>query len=373
MQQAIKKRIKDSLHNRISYSEYMNIALYDDEHGYYMKHAQKVGKHGDFLTTSELSSAFGRAMAHLFVKVVEHHLLPPIICEIGGGNGKFAEVVIDEWKKISPNTVDQLTYYMIEKSSYHQQLQRNELFSNQLIYFKTVEEFLSQVGEFNGIVFSNEWFDALPVEVIEKKDGLLYEVWITLEGNRLVETYIPVTNQHILNYLSTYNLSIAEGQRFEIPLDMIKAIERLGVMVKSGIVVTVDYGYTFQEWEHPARRRGSLRGYMQHQLVEDPLQNIGEMDLTTHIHFDSLIEKGKQCGLQLTTFKRQREFLLMIGLLQLLEEHTSTDPFSNRAKANRSIRSLLMEGSISDYFHVIIQHKNLELEESFLIDLIKHK
>ncbi|WP_110111326.1 SAM-dependent methyltransferase [Bacillus sp. CGMCC 1.16541] len=373
MKQVLKKQIKESLHKRISYSEYMNIALYG-ENGYYMKNNRKIGKHGDFVTTSELSSSFGRAMAHLFVKAVEHRLIPPVICEIGGGNGKFAEAVINEWRKISPKTANQLTYYMIEKSLYHQQLQRHHLSSsNDVLCFESLEAFALQVGKFDGVVFSNEWLDALPVEVIEKRDGVLYEVWVALENDELVETYIPIDNQQIIDYLSQHRLSIKEGQRFEVPLQMLKAIKDISEMLNSGMVVTVDYGYTFEEWQHPARSRGSLRGYFQHQLIKNPLLHVGEMDLTTHIHFDSLIAEGQQYGLHVTTFKRQREFLMMMGLLNLLEEHSSTNPFSSQAKSNRSISSLMIEGSISDYFHVIVQHKHIEMSESFLVDVIKKR
>ena len=32
----------------ISYSTYMNLALYAEEHGYYMKEREKIGRQGDF-------------------------------------------------------------------------------------------------------------------------------------------------------------------------------------------------------------------------------------------------------------------------------------------------------------------------------------
>ena len=33
----------------ISYSTYMNLALYAEEYGYYMKEREKIGRQGDFL------------------------------------------------------------------------------------------------------------------------------------------------------------------------------------------------------------------------------------------------------------------------------------------------------------------------------------
>lgn len=52
----------------ISYSTYMNLVLYTEGHGYYMKEREKIGRKGDFFTSSNVSSVFAKLLLNfLFV------------------------------------------------------------------------------------------------------------------------------------------------------------------------------------------------------------------------------------------------------------------------------------------------------------------
>src|SRR4051812_25834568 len=89
--------------------------------------------------------------------------LAPVFCEIGAGNGRFAEAFLHEWQETIKTP---LKYIIVESSPYHLKLQR-ELLTN----FSIIQvERLSEVEAFEGMIFSNELFDALPVHVIEKGD-----------------------------------------------------------------------------------------------------------------------------------------------------------------------------------------------------------
>jgi SAM-dependent MidA family methyltransferase len=364
----IKELIMQSPLKRIPYSVYIDSALYHPVHGYYMKKGVKVGKEGDFITTPHAFSVFAKVFARFFCKVVNEGKLPPAICEIGGGDGRFAKRVLKEWETFSPDTFADITYYIVEKSSFHQQLQHHELEEySQLRYFSSLQELTSTIGAFEGILFSNEWFDALPVEVVQQAENELCEVWLSVnEANELVEVLVPLENEHIREYLEDYNIQLTNHQRMEIPLAMIEKLEEIHSFFRKGIMVTIDYGYTFQELRHPRLQQGSLRGYFQHQLISNPLQHAGRMDLTTHIHFDSFIEKGKQYGAGVAVFTRQHEFLLSAGILDLLKENINPNPFSEGSKQNRAIRNLMMDDGMSNSFHVIIQEKGVKLEKEKL-------
>jgi SAM-dependent MidA family methyltransferase len=137
---------------------------------------------------------------------------------------------------------------------------------------------------------------------------------------------------------------------------MVRDISRV---LKKGIVVTADYGYTNEEWKHPSRKKGSLRGYYQHQMIDDVLEHPGDMDITTHIHFDWLIQKGEQAELLFHSKLRQDEFLLKAGILKELENHYDPNPFSEVSKRNRAIRSLIMPSGMSSFFHLVLQQKGM--------------
>lgn len=347
----------------ISYSQFINTVLYSPEIGYYMKHQEKVGTKGDFITSSNLSNVYGKLFANLFIQLIESGQIPPVICEIGGGNGRFAKAVLEEIENVSPNLLKDLTYIMIEKSPFHQHLQQYVVSKKVNVrQFDDIFQFYEYSQSYQGILFSNELFDAFPVEVIEKKGKSMYEVKITINADdELEERLVPLTNKDILMYLQEQEIELDEGQRFEVPLAMKGYVKSLGELIDKGVIFTVDYGYSNDEWMEPVHRHGSLRGYYQHQMINNPLLHPGDMDLTTHIHFDALINYGEEAGLHFVKKMRQDHFLLSAGILKYLQNHYDPNPFSEVSKQNRGIRTLISSEGMSSAFHVIIQQKNMEV------------
>lgn len=359
MIELIKKLINKT--NEITYEQYMGTVLYHPEKGYYMRDVEKVGTRGDFITSSNISNVFGKIFARVFIKLIEQGQVPPVICEIGGGNGRFAKAVLDEIRVISPNYFEQLVYIIIETSPFHRQKQKGILpIGETVVQFESLTDAKKSYPTFDGILFSNELFDAFPVRVVEKRNHSINEVMVQLnENGDLEEKLSPTFDEEILGYLRKNQIRLTEGQRFEIPLAMIEYLRELASFIKSGIMITVDYGYTNDEWTSPVHHEGSLRGYYQHQLIRNPLLHPGEMDLTTHIHFDSLISYGEEVKLKFVKKLRQDEFLLQAGILTYLQENFDPNPFSEISKQNRAIRSLIMDGSMSSAFNVVIQQKNV--------------
>lgn len=332
----------------------MEAVLYHPELGYYMRHKQKIGTKGDFITTSNISDIYGRMMAKWFANVCSENELEPIFCEIGAGNGRFAHAFLQEWEE---SVKSPLQYIIVESSPYHLSLQ-NELIKPH--FSITQIDTLDQLEPFEGVVFSNELFDAMPVHVIEKENNHLYEVMVGMKNETLYEEKVPLTNPSILTFLEESGLVLKEKQRIEVPLSMEVLIQSISRVLKRGLVITADYGYTNEDWQHPSRLKGSLRGYYQHQMIHDVLEYPGEMDITTHIHFDWFIQKGNQEGLLFHSKLRQDEFLLKAGILKELENHYDPNPFSEVSKRNRAIRSLIMPSGISSFFHIVIQQKGIK-------------
>jgi SAM-dependent MidA family methyltransferase len=336
----------------ISYAEYMNIVLYHAQLGYYMKEGEKIGRSGDFITTSNLADRFGGTLARWFSNLVRNEWIAPQICEIGAGNGRFAKAFLQEWYA-SENP--ELTYYIVESSPYHLKMQ-NEKFDEKW-QVKQVEN-LDEIMGFKGLIFSNELFDALPVHVIKKKQGQLFEIMITMEEDELIEKDIPLANDQIIRFLEEYQIHIVEGHRMEIALQMEAMFSRIEQVLSEGMIVSVDYGYSNEEWQEPLRSEGSLRGYYKHKQMNNVLVHPGEMDITSHIHWDVLKKLGERVGLHTVGKWRQDEFLLSIGILDHLESHHDPNPFSEVNRRNREIRSLIMPNGISASFQVLVQEKN---------------
>ncbi|MFJ8527888.1 class I SAM-dependent methyltransferase [Bacillus sp. NPDC094106] len=342
----------------ISYGTYMNHALYDEGYGYYMKNREKIGRKGDFFTSSNVSSVFARTFAHFFIHLVQNGEVAPNICEIGGGTGRFAYDVLREWKQLSPETFTDLRYSIIELSPFHRKLQNNQLGS--FLNISQHESYKELGDSFTGIVFSNELFDAFPVEVIEKRNDILYEVRVTYTAEgKLTEVLRPL-EERLRGYLRRHHIQLFEGQRFEVPIAMENYVQEVARWLKEGLFITADYGYTKAEWMHPAHREGSLRGYYNHRLIRNPLEHSGEMDITAHVHWDELKETGEMQGLDTVWHTKQNEFLLAAGILKQLASHQNPDPFSEKQKINRAIRSMILNGGMGDVFDVVIQKKGMQ-------------
>jgi SAM-dependent MidA family methyltransferase len=358
----IKSLISSSPTQSISFADFISEALYHPELGYYMKDKQKIGQQGDFITTSNISDIYGRMIAKWFSSVCKKMKLAPVFCEIGAGNGRFAKAFLDEWHT---SIQTPLQYLIVESSPFHRNLQ-NELLKPSFSFVQVKQ--LDEIEAFEGMIFSNELFDALPVHVIEKEKGAMFEVMVGIQNDKLKEVRVPLANPEILSFLQESKINIQEKQRIEVPLLMGKLLQDFSKVLTKGLIVTADYGYTNEEWKQPSRRRGSLRGFYQHKMIDDVLQYPGEMDITSHIHFDYLIQNGEKVKLDPLTKLRQDEFLLKAGILQELENHYDPNPFSEVSKRNRAIRSLIMPSGMSSYFHVVIQQKGLKAKDNDLFD-----
>ncbi|WP_261178794.1 SAM-dependent methyltransferase [Anaerobacillus sp. CMMVII] len=361
-------KIKGTEKHRITYAEYMNIVLYDQEVGYYMKDKKKLGTEGDFYTSSGVHSVFGRAFAHFFLDLIEKEQLPASICEFGGGDGRFAKAVFDEWELITNNRP--LHYTMIETSPYHRKEQK-KLLSGKVDFrqFASLEELQeSDSNDFEGIIFSNELLDAFPVHVVEKQQSNLFEVFVTIDdvGN-LVEIKEICSNEQINDWLRVYGPTLKEGQRIEVPIYMNSWITSVDNFLKRGHILTIDYGYTKEDWSMPQRKDGSLRGYFKHQMINNPLEHPTEMDLTTHIHLDAYEMMMEEIGLEKLVAIKQNRFLLMIGMLKFVQENYDSNPFSEKSKLNRAVKTLITDTGMSAAFHVFLHGKNVTNSKAYRI------
>ncbi|MFD4705246.1 SAM-dependent methyltransferase [Gottfriedia sp. NPDC058432] len=362
MKNIIINAIKNSKEGFITYEQFISLVLYDLEKGYYQMENEKIGRKGDFYTSSSVGSVYGEVIAASFCRFVKNKLIEPFFVEVGGGNGRFASSFLSYCEKKEPEIYRNLTYYMIDASQYHRKLQI-ELLANHLNckHFSNILE-IEQIK--NGMVFSNELFDALPVRVVEFNQNEWLEVVILIdELNNLKENLVKIQDDKISDFLRRNNFVGTNGQRVEIPVGMKKVYDLLQSKISKGIILTVDYGFTREEWDAPHRIKGSLRGYYKHEMKSNILENLGHMDITTHIHWDELKMFGLQNHIENLYFSSQREAILDFGILNWLIPHAQSNPFSSEYKQNRAVQSLIMPGGISDSFQWLLQTKGMSTND----------
>lgn len=358
----IHEMIENSPLHRIPFSTYMEMALYYPDLGYYNHSKEKVGRSGDFYTNSSVHALYGRLWAKRFIQAWEELGLlskdaPLIVMEVGGGNGDFAKSVLDELEK-EANVYNRLHYYVCEQSPYHLSLQQEKLAQHQanIVWFSNVQEWLKHSLPKPSIIFSNELFDALPVDRLKRDAQGYKECWVTSDHGKFMETWIPLEREELLHYVEDRNLRLPLNHEYEISLYAQRLYQDLIQALDQGYIFTVDYGYLDEEFLHPTRKNGTLIGYYRHQHVTDFYLYPGEFDLTAHVHFEDLIRWGKEMGVQTISYLTQREWLMEQQIFNYLQEHLALDPFSPIAKQNRAVMQLAM-GEMGSTFKVLTQMK----------------
>ncbi|MFS0780934.1 class I SAM-dependent methyltransferase [Bacillus sp. 1P06AnD] len=357
MEKTIKNRILQSKDRMISYEEFIQLALYDELEGYYNAYQDKIGRKADFYTNSNIGSVFGEIIGQWFCLVLKKMKLAPVILELGGGTGKAANDILNAISQLNQDLYQSLSYILIESSPHHRKIQKETLKSHTNAI---ITDDWSIIRKWQGLMWSNEFFDALPVHVIEKHHGQFYEIMIGEKEGKFREVNRSLDQLSLKQYIKQYGIQMCEGQRIEIPIKMEETAAQIYKQCHKGVLLTIDYGYRQIEWSEPHLFQGSLRGYRLHRMYNDILQQPGKLDITAHIHWDTLLQLGRTYGMLELPLMAQRQFLLNCGILNLLQQqHSLSDPFSSGHKRNRAITSLIDPSGVSSFFQVLIQSKGI--------------
>jgi SAM-dependent MidA family methyltransferase len=400
----LRQKIEQEIRSRgpIPFSRYMDLCLYDDEFGYYSRHAQQFGKAGDFYTSSDVHAVFGRLLARQFDEMWRALGSPEQIdvVELGPGRGLFAQDVLDWSEKKFPDFFRALHYVLIERSPALRR--RIEATLSRHLHSGKAEistpaaapapEYLlppaakrrkiaahgasrgspphdeqapqgrknqssteTQTRETPSILFANEFFDALPVEILSQQGSLR----IDLREGRFVETWAPPSPEE-LEFLDRYSVHPEPGERLEVPVAAQQFANQILSELPCGFFVAIDYGYTREE-QLAGRHRGTLKAIRQHSVSANPYEAPGEQDITADVNFTALAAAAEKYGMQTHKLITQSQFLLGIG-----EANEFADAFEDcrlpqeRAKVALQLKHLVTPAGMGESFHVLVASKGVE-------------
>ena len=364
----LRKRIADEIRrdNPIPFSRYMEMCLYEPDLGYYSRSREQFGKAGDFYTSSDVHAVFGRLLARQFEEMWRAVDSPERIdvIELGPGRGLFARDVLDWSAKQFPEFSRALHYALVEQSAHlRDRLQERlaeHVAAERARVFDSLEAAASTAGE-SIIVFGNEFFDALPVEVVDYRGGLR----IGIENRRFVETFVPPTAAEV-EFLDRYGVHPEPGERVEATLVSLEWMGRIAEAFrgKRGFFVAIDYGYTREE-QLAGRHRDTILSYRQHTASTSPYEAPGEQDITAHVNFTALRARGVERGLDPMALLTQSQFLIGIG-----EETQFADAFQDcklpqeRAKVALQLKHLISPTGMGETFQVLLMSVGVAKEKA---------
>ncbi len=361
----LRQKIEQEIRERgsIPFSRYMELCLYDPELGYYSRNAEQFGKAGDFYTSSDVHAVFGRLLARQFDEMWRVLGSPARIelVEIGPGRGLFAQDVLGWSEKKFPDFFRAQHYVLIESSPALRK-RINATLRSHLESGKAelaAPGFLSNESAFNAptIVFANEFFDALPVEILSAKGSLR----INTRDGRFIETWAQPSAQE-LEFIDRYSVHPEPDERIEAPLAAQQFTERIATRIQNGFVIAIDYGYTREE-QLAGRHRGTVKALRQHSVSANPYEAPGEQDITADVNFTALAAAVEEHGMHTRKLITQSQFLMGIG-----EANQFADAFEEcrlpqeRAKVALQLKHLVTPAGMGESFQVLIASKGIEKE-----------
>lgn len=288
----------------------METALYHPEHGFYASGKTRTGQEGDFLTPVSPGPVLGQLLARQADEL--HEALgrpkPFNLIEQGADAGWLARDILAAARRDHPALKKTASLHLIEprpRLRERQQATLRELAPDFPIqWHDSLESF--QSGRVPCFFYSCELVDSFPVRIFTYRHGGWQEKFVDGEGSGFVwvEKQPEPPAREIIQRFSPPEV---EGFTFEFRPESGPWMQRVGSRISQGLVLTLDYGFSFRELSSPAHAAGTLVALRHHQKSRDPLADPGEQDLTAHVNFTELEEIGIQAGLDnygLTDFAR---------------------------------------------------------------------
>jgi SAM-dependent MidA family methyltransferase len=298
------------------FDEFMALALYDAEHGYYTRRIADVGgRGGDFATAATLSAGLGRAVAGWVLAEIAHHGWrgPVHLIEIGGGNGELAASVLGAlgwWRRCS------VRYHLVEVSPVLRERQRVRLGRAVRSWHASPAEALAACGG-RALVFSNELVDAFPAKRLAFADGEWREVWVRFDAGGVREEFRGLPDALTVDTFSALGLADPlPGQRIEIHASYRDWLRDWAPRWKEGSILTIDYGAETADGAYSRRPGGTMRGYFKHERIEgaDLYSRFGKQDLTCDVNFADPAAWGGALGWETRFLESQARFFERFGV-----------------------------------------------------------
>ncbi|MEG4283161.1 class I SAM-dependent methyltransferase [Microcoleus sp. A006_D1] len=374
----ISERIAASPQQRITFAEYMDLALYHPQHGYYNGDRPNIGKQGDFITSPHWSADFAEVLGEQFVEMWQILGKPHAfaIVEMGAGRGTFAANVLQYLQRKYSDLFKTLEYIIVEISPVLQAEQQQKLADFKIVKWCNWDEIAN--NSIVGCFFSNELVDALPVHqfIVEKRQ--ICEIYVAAaeeqneqSGSKFIEVVGELSNLKIAEYFDLVGIDLsasvyADGYRSEVNLAALDWIGTVAEKLQRGYLLTIDYGHPAHRYYNPRRTEGTLQCYYRHRYHSNPYINVGRQDLTAHADFTALEKQGELCGLEVMGFTQQALFLMMLGVGDRIASLSTNDAqvldlttFLRRREALHQLIDPMGLGG----FGVLVQSKGLKEDE----------
>lgn len=244
-----------------------------------------------------------------------------VVREYGASSGVLAYDIIAALSQQAPDVRNALDYRLIDVNE-HRAAESRAAMEEAGLGDIVRTEHPNQITPEPGIVLANEVPDALPVHRLIVRGGTVREIYVGLdEQEHFVDVEgdlsDEVTNARILAYLDGAGVDIAtmpDDARLDVSPASAKWLRDVTANLIRGYAIVIDYGYDAPTLYRDHRLEGTVRGYYQHTVTDDPYIRIGQQDLTAHVDFTWLAKAATDAGMREIGLTTQAEFLTQLDL-----------------------------------------------------------
>ena len=369
-------RIADLIRERgpLTVAAFMDLALYDDDLGYYARAAQRSGRAGDFFTSVDVGSIFGALVARQVIEMaglldvshqssVSSHQSPVDLVEAAAGNGRLSADMLRAIRTASPAIYDRLRLHLVEVSAAARDAQRETLGD---VADRLTSSSPELPSSFSGVLVANELLDAMPTHQVVMREQGLREVYVDVTRDsrlgtddwRLTTTEGPLSTPALARYLDAAGAALEPGWRVEINLRAVSWIREAVRRLERGFLILIDYGHPARELYSVTHATGTLTTFMRHTMAgpesagNEPawLAQPGERDITAHVDFTSIQRAAEAAGAVTLGLLDQTYFLLGLGAAEL---------DTAALKTRLAVKTLLMPGGLGSTLKVLLLGKNV--------------
>ncbi len=301
----IRDEILAAPERRITFARFMELALTASGLGYYDTSDGRPTRGGDFLTAPELHPFFGRCIGRQLDEVWQRLGRPDpfTVAEYGAGRGTLQATVRAGLRADAAKLAEALVWVALDLPHHSDPVPERP---------------------FEGVVLANEYLDALPVHRLQQVGETIGERWVTWRDGWFAEVIAELSSPELARPLEEAGINLANGQIADIAPGCESFPAMATQRLARGLVLIIDYGHPAAELYGPRRMAGSLVTYRSHQVGGDPFRAIGRQDLTAHVDLSAVERAAVAADLEPLGSTSQAEFLVGLGLGDLLSELGTT-------------------------------------------------
>ena len=340
----------------IPLDEFINLSLYNKDHGYYMK-KNPFGKKGDFTTAPNISRLFSEMIAIWIISFWQNLGSPKNfnLIELGAGNGEMMKILIESFQNF-PNFFNSCDIFIHEKSKELIKIQKKKLKKNNISWLYNFDDLKNRPS----IIVANEFFDSLAIKQFIRLENEWFERFVGIKDRK--NPFFFDKKIDMKKFEKKINYKISNNQNFieysNIGINYLKKISKIIKKNQGGILI-IDYGY-FDD-----KMKNTLQAISNHNY-SNILRNIGNSDITHNINFNLFKKIIKKIGGLSESTTNQKKFLIKMGIKQRAEIISKNLPFSKKADIFFRLKRLIDENQMGDHFKVMfIKNRNNKFNLGF--------